>query len=162
MQFQGMVSQNTYQKVLGAADSLEPKASRLFEKALRSPNGLHRLLGQQVQPIPVFDEVYAQARMKHQYDMGTRSVRLDQIVGTLNRDTDFDARFRPIQRHSENRWLRVATAMLRGVDLPPLELVKVGDQYFVKDGHHRVSVARALGYQYLDAHISAYEFEEAA
>ena len=52
-----------------------------------------------------------------------------------------------------------ATAMLRRVDLPPVELIQVGDDYYVQDGHHRVSAARALGYGYVDAIVVVWEIE---
>ena len=73
---------------------------------------------------------------------------------------DFDAQFRPTQTHSQGRWLSVATARLQGVPLPPVELIQVGDTYFVRDGHHRVSVARALGELDIDAEVRVWRAAE--
>jgi hypothetical protein len=78
--------------------------------------------------------------------MGSRlaEVRVTQIVGTVARAGDFDSDFRLLNRELRNRWREVAVAMGRGVD-PPVELIQLGELYFVVDGHHRVSVARTLG-----------------
>ena len=152
-----------YKKQLGAADSLEPKASQLFERVFNPSNGrgLWALFTKAITPMPIFDEIYAEARLTGQHYQGMRPIKVSSIIGTLDRNTDFDAAFRPTQRHSENRWLRVATAMLRGVELPPIQLIQVEEAYYVKDGHHRVSVARALDFGYLDAEIIVYAYETA-
>ena len=75
-----------------------------------------------------------------------REIPLDAIVATLepNRATEFDSDFRPA-RHMRERWTRVWLAEQRGAGLPPISVVPVGDAYAVRDGHHRVSVARARG-----------------
>jgi hypothetical protein len=78
--------------------------------------------------------------------MGRRlaEVPVGQIVGTVARAGDFDGDFRLLNRELRNRWREVAGAMGRGVE-PPVELIQLGELYFVVDGHHRVSVARTLG-----------------
>jgi hypothetical protein len=58
------------------------------------------------------------------------------------------------------RWLRVAEAYRRGMSLPPVQLIKAGESYFVRDGHHRISVARALGQQEIDAEVVVWEVDE--
>jgi hypothetical protein len=143
---------------LGSADSLEPKASQLFERSYRPKHelNLRSLLGHRSSALPQIDESVVNSQLANRYDGGTHAVEVSKISGTFNKQIDFDAQFHPTQRHSENRWLRVATAFLRGVELPPVELAEVDGQYFVKDGHHRVSVARALGYRYLDANIEVW------
>ena len=153
-----------YRAKLGAADSLEPRASQLFERVYTplKRSGLGRLFNKTTQPVPVFSEVYGALHMTGQHYQGMHTVDVTRIVGTMDRDADFDVDFRPIQRHSELRWLKVATAMLRGVELPPIQLIQIGEDYYVKDGHHRVSVARALEFGYLDAEVIVYEFEDAA
>ncbi|MDQ4084896.1 MAG: hypothetical protein M3165_03685 [Actinomycetota bacterium] len=72
-------------------------------------------------------------------------VPLADVVGTLNRVGDFDQDFRLTNPALRSRWKDLALAMEAGLDPPPVELIQVGDLYFVVDGHHRVSVARALG-----------------
>lgn len=86
--------------------------------------------------------------------MGRRrdEVPVAQIVGTLGRPGDFDTEFRLRNRELRERWQRVAEAMARGVEAP-VELIQLGELYFVVDGHHRVSVARALGREMVSAHV---------
>lgn len=89
--------------------------------------------------------------------VGIRLVPIHQIRGSEGRQADFDADFRPLSSHNMHRWLNVATAQLKGMTLPPVDLIQVGDIYFVQDGHHRVSVARALGRQTIEAHVLVWE-----
>ena len=84
---------------------------------------------------------------------GTRPVRISQIRGSEGRCRDFDQEFNPRSEKNLGRWISVAQAKLRGVVLPPVALIQVGDTYFVRDGHHRISVAHALGEEYIDAEI---------
>ena len=84
---------------------------------------------------------------------GTRPVRISQIRGSEGRCQDFDQEFNPRSEKNLARWLSVAQAKLKGVVLPPVELIQVGEVFFVRDGHHRISVAHALGEEYIDAEI---------
>ena len=86
--------------------------------------------------------------------VGLKVVTLDAIVGTIDRGRDFDRSFRPTSARLRSRWEHIATAMRRGEALPPVDLLKVGEIYFVRDGHHRVSVARALGRTDIDAYVT--------
>jgi hypothetical protein len=86
--------------------------------------------------------------------IGTKVVTLDAIVGTIDRGRDFDRRFRPTSARVRSRWEQIAAAMRRGESMPPVDLLKVGEIYFVRDGHHRVSVARELGRADIDAHVT--------
>jgi hypothetical protein len=86
-------------------------------------------------------------------------VRLDQIKGsTSSRCHDFDNQFRPLQSHTQTRWLSVAAAY-RSRDLAPVDLIKVDNAYFVVDGHHRLSVAQALGQTEITANVIDYAIE---
>jgi hypothetical protein len=82
-----------------------------------------------------------------------RTVPLSQIRGSEGRSDDFDCDFNPLQAHHKACWLNIATARQRGKALPPVELVQVGDIYFVLDGHHRISVARAMGQSDIEARV---------
>jgi hypothetical protein len=88
---------------------------------------------------------------------GLRSVPLHQIQGSEGRAQEFTRDFRPLREHTQERWRRVATAMARGYALPPVDLIKIGDIYFVRDGHHRVSVAKARGGVAIDAQVVVWE-----
>lgn len=85
---------------------------------------------------------------------GLRTVSLARIRGSEGRSEDFSARFRPLTAHNRERWLRVAVAHLKGIVLPPVELIQVGDDYYVRDGNHRVSVARAFGQESIEALVT--------
>jgi hypothetical protein len=87
------------------------------------------------------------------YSAGLQLVAIDQIQGSQGRCRDFDRAFYPRQHHSQSRWLQVATARALGMALPPVALVQVGNIYFVRDGHHRISVARALGQTEIEAEV---------
>ena len=84
---------------------------------------------------------------------GIRTVPVSQIRGSEGRSNDFDRDFNPLQDHTKGRWLSIAAAREQGKTLPPVKLVQVGDVYFVLDGHHRISVARALGQRDIDAEV---------
>ena len=83
-----------------------------------------------------------------------QTINLGQIRGSVGRQRDFDAGFHPIETHTEQRWMRVATAREEGRGLPPVQLIRVGEIFFVQDGHHRVSVARARGELDIEAEVT--------
>jgi hypothetical protein len=87
---------------------------------------------------------------------GAAQVPVRNIVGSVNRYRDFDRDFNPLRDDDRERWARVAEAVLEGVTLPPVDLLKIGDVYVVRDGNHRVSVARHFGVEYLDAVVTEY------
>jgi len=84
-----------------------------------------------------------------------QNIRVDQIIGTLNRETDFDRQFRPLNRHSLDHWIN-AYIQHEQDGWAPIIVHKAGDQYYVEDGHHRVSVARAIGMDFMEANIWEY------
>lgn len=96
-----------------------------------------------------------------QCPLGAKMVRISDIQGSEDRAGDFDRSFNPLQIHTKSRWLSIATARLNGQAMPAVELIKVGEAYAVRDGHHRISVAKALGEEYIDAHVIAFELASA-
>jgi hypothetical protein len=90
-----------------------------------------------------------------QHSIGLVTVTVEKIIGTVNRNEDFDNEFWPRRQETTmHRWLSIVKARYLGEHLPPIELRKVGDAYFVVDGHHRVSVARQQGQMYIDAYVT--------
>ena len=98
-------------------------------------------------------DVRATCRVRSQHYAGIRTVPIRQIRGSEGRCGDFDASFRPLKEHNKERWMGLAAAQQLGAVLPPVELIQVGDAYFVRDGHHRISVAQAMGQQAVDAEV---------
>jgi uncharacterized ParB-like nuclease family protein len=91
-----------------------------------------------------------------QHHEGLRMIPLSQIVGSEGRCGDFDRGFRPLKTHTRQRWFSIARAHLAEVALPPVDLIRVGDEYYVRDGNHRVSVARAFGLKAIEAMVTEY------
>jgi hypothetical protein len=102
-------------------------------------------------------EVEATCTVNSRRYAGIRTVPIEQIRGSEGRSTDFDRYFHPLQDHTRGRWLSIARAREQGKALPLIDLVQVGDIYFVLDGHHRISVARALGQQDIEAKVMAWQ-----
>jgi hypothetical protein len=101
-----------------------------------------------------YEEVVAALGFVSEHSTGLHVVPLDSIVGSVDRSRDYDRRFRPTSRRTRGRWEQIAAAARRGESFPPVDLLRVGELYFVRDGHHRVSVARALGRTDIDAYVT--------
>ena len=104
------------------------------------------------------DAVRAVCALQACYHDGVQSVAINRIRGSEGRCHDFDVGFRPLRSHNKERWVRIAAARLMRTPLPPVTLTLVGDRYFVVDGHHRISVARALGQTEIDAEVTVCAF----
>lgn len=97
--------------------------------------------------------------IKSSHYAGLRAVSIDDIRGTEGRVDDFDAAFDPLNERTRDRWQGIYAARAQYNDLPPVELIQVGRVYFVRDGHHRISVARDLGGQAVDAEVTVWDVE---
>ena len=100
-----------------------------------------------------FDEIRSRLHLHEELYQGVRDVPLDHIVGSVGRYKDFTATFLPKRGNMRDRWSRIYALANSMAGPPPIELYKVGDAYFVRDGNHRVSVARELGAKSIQAHI---------
>src|SRR5207302_8938181 len=101
-----------------------------------------------------YEEVIEALGFAGEHALGLQVVPIASIVGTVDRGRDFDRRFRPTSGRVRSRWEQIAAAMRRGEAMPPVDLYRIGEIYFVRDGHHRVSVACALGRQEIDAYVT--------
>jgi hypothetical protein len=101
-----------------------------------------------------YEDVIAAAGYVEERDLGLQVIETDSVVGTVDRTRDFDRAFRPTSGRSRARWERIAVAYRTGESLPPIRVRRVGDMHFVVDGHHRVSAARALGLDKIDARVT--------
>jgi len=100
-----------------------------------------------------FEDVRRQLHVQTQHEGGNREVVIDQIVGSVGRYRDFDRAFLPRQDRTHGRWESIDRAHHDGLGLPAIELYRIGETYFVKDGNHRVSVARERGQKFIDARV---------
>jgi hypothetical protein len=120
--------------------------ARLVRRLRRAPDDVNLILP--------FDEVVAALGMQGERSLGLQTIRLDTVVGTVDSRRDFDRRFRPTSSRVRERWERLALAQRRGEPIPPIDVYRVGGLHFVKDGHHRVSIAVATGQQLIDAYVT--------
>jgi len=103
-----------------------------------------------------FDEVKQKLRLRDDRYLGLRDIPLDNIVGSVGRYKDFNRNFLPRRTINKDRWKAVDALTLGLEGFPPIEVYKVGDAYFVLDGNHRVSVARANGMQTIEAYVTEF------
>jgi hypothetical protein len=120
--------------------------SRLTARLRREPGDVNVILP--------FDEVVAALGRRGERRLGLQAIDLDSIVGTVDRRREFDRRFRPTSGRVRPRWERINVAQRRGDAMPPIDVYRIGELHFVKDGHHRVSVARALGHKDINAYVT--------
>jgi hypothetical protein len=120
--------------------------SRLSTWLRREPDDVNIMLP--------FHEVVEALGYLGEHRIGLRVIKLDSIVGTVDRSRDFDRRFRPTSARVRERWERLALASRRGEEIPPIEVYRVGELHFIIDGHHRVSVALAQGLSTIEAMVT--------
>ncbi|NOH02794.1 MAG: hypothetical protein HND47_12945 [Chloroflexi bacterium] len=116
-------------------------------------NQVFSVLSGQRNNLLSYDEVKEKLRIGGPIYRGVKTVRVEQIVGSLNRYHEFDRAFLPKEDQLASRWQKVDRAFYEDIHLPPVVLYKVGQIYFVVDGHHRVSVAREQGQEFIEAEV---------
>lgn len=84
---------------------------------------------------------------------GVHVIPTGSIIGSEGKTADFDLGFHPMRKTTRDRWINVAVAYMGGFPLPPIQVIEIGEAYFIRDGHHRVSVSRAFGQVAMDAEI---------
>ncbi|MBK6325788.1 MAG: hypothetical protein IPF56_07570 [Chloroflexi bacterium] len=127
-----------------------------FQRALRRGflrKLVARITGQENELLP-YSEVRSQLPFQGQHDLGQQTIPIDKIVGSVGRYRDFDRAYLPTQTATAQRWIGISKARYKDIDLPPIEAYKIGEVYFVKDGNHRVSVARERQQVFIDAYVT--------
>ena len=132
-------------------ESIQVEAQADYARVLR--RNLFRKLFGKVGKLESFENVYTGLKSKSRVDRGQMPVPITQITGSLGRENDFDTDFNPRSKRNRQRWISIWYAYQQGISLPSVALHKVGDRYFVEDGHHRISVAKALGEEFVDAEV---------
>jgi hypothetical protein len=120
--------------------------SRLTTFLRREPDDVNLILP--------YDEVVRALGRVGKQELGVQAIPLGSIVGSVDRRRDFDRAFRPTSSQVRARWERIAAARRRGEEMPPIDVIRVGEVHFVRDGHLRVSVAMALGESDIDANVT--------
>jgi hypothetical protein len=120
--------------------------------------GLKRRFGRLVGEgtLRSFEEVRRSSGAYGGMRRGRRTVQVDRIVGSAGKHDQFDDTFMPLRGASPERWKRIDRAYGSGVELPPVSLDGIEGDYFVQDGHHRVSVARFPGAGWIDADVTEF------
>jgi hypothetical protein len=115
---------------------------------------ISRLLAPDRENLLPFTEVKAILRPASEIYMGMDAVSVDRIVGSEGRYRDFNRHFLPRREFLRSRWISIDMAHYNDIPLPPVRLYEVGGVYFVRDGNHRVSVARMRGQTMIDAEVT--------
>src|SRR5512138_1941052 len=137
------------------SDQISEQARADFQRARFKAfiNRVRATLSGQPTTLLSYDEIKEKLRIGGPIYRGVQTVRVDQIAGSLNRYHEFDRVFLPASDKLAARWQSVNRAFYQEISLPPVVLYKVGEVYFVVDGHHRVSVAREQGQIYIEAEV---------
>jgi hypothetical protein len=136
---------------------VDEQVDKDFGRALRRAS-LHRLrdriFGRSAHGhVLSFEEAKGALTQWSQVYRGMKTVEVEKITGSVGRCRDFDESFLPVKVSMCCRWGRVDRAYHQGVELPAVSLYKIGENYFVRDGNHRVSVARYHGAVAIDAEV---------
>jgi hypothetical protein len=147
-----MMNQTDLIKKQAADDFSKARTKEIFSQIMHfvDPNK-NKLLS--------LDDVKEILKPKTESYKGMRTVAIDLIVGSEGRYQDFNKFFLPKSENLRSRWERVDEARLSDIILPPIQLYEIGGVYFVRDGNHRVSVAKAQGVEMVDAEITSLSTE---
>ena len=134
---------------------LNSRASQDFERSYRGRfwRKLNAWLKGKSNELLPYDVVREQIPFDGQRDLGIQTIAIDKIVGSVGRYRDFDRAFFPTQETTSARWINIRKAHYRAIELPPIDVYKIGEVYFVRDGNHRVSVARERKQAFIDAQV---------
>jgi len=138
--------------LLEAREQFDTARRRAFWRAVARVPGRYQTLR-----LPDLNRVLSAARFETQASRGVQEIRLDKVVGTVSvaKQIDFDSAFLPLARRQRERWARLYAFMSAGYeDVPPIEVFQLEDNYYVIDGHHRVSIARELGRDRIEAKVT--------
>lgn len=120
--------------------------TRLAQRLWREPDDVNVVLP--------YDEVVAALGIVGEWYLGVELISLHSVVGSVDRARDFDRQFRPTSSRGRERWQRIDQAQRRGQPMPPISVYRIEDLHFVRDGHHRVSVAKSLGWRSIEAEVT--------
>ncbi len=140
------------------SDILSTTSNEKFSEARRLAflKSVVHFLDKEANDLLSFEEIRTRLQLRHARDLGVQEIEVDKIVGSMGRYSDFTREFYPLRDSQANRWRRIYDLTNSLAGFPPIEALKVGEAYFVRDGNHRVSVARANGAKMIEAHVTEY------
>jgi len=135
------------------------EASRLYDLARKQGvmGKIWSTLTRHSQNLLDLETTCRKVDVSNRHYAGVQTVAIEQIQGSEGRSREFDMHFHPLQSYTRERWLNMAVAQKQGRSLPPVELIRIGDIYFVRDGHHHISVAQMLGQEQIEAIVTVWE-----
>lgn len=138
-------------------NSIDPRSSNSFDEARIHAlyDGIRALLARRSNSLISFDVIRQRLGPSGESYKGLQSIPVDKIVGSENRHQDFSLGFRPKKNMSRHRWTKIDQAFKEMQNLPAIVVYEIGGLYFVRDGNHRVSVAKDQGIAFIDAEVSS-------
>ncbi|HDQ72185.1 MAG TPA: universal stress protein [Chloroflexi bacterium] len=112
-----------------------------------------RLTGKSIELLP-YEDVRRKLKAGGKKNKKLKEIPIDAIVGSVGRYKDFTRSFLPRTNSDEDRWVQVKGAVTNMTGLPPIEVYQIDQAYFVLDGNHRVSIARDLGADHIQAYVT--------
>ena len=142
-------------------DFSKAKSEEDFNKAHAKAfiNEIQHLLSPEEASLISLNDVKQMIKSNAETYIGMKVIPIDKIVGSEGRYKDFDNRFFPKSTHLKNRWQHVDEAALNDITLPPIKVYEIAGLYFVRDGNHRVSVAKTRGTEFIDAEVVSLQSE---
>ncbi len=137
--------QSTFNVELEAQDKLENYRLRRLIRQLMHPWQKLNLCS--------FTDAYGAQKSRNQLDKGICLIPVDKIIGSVSDNRNFDNRFYPRESVMDERWTKLYIGFLQGDAIPPIDVYQIGEHFYIEDGHHRVSVARAIGQLMIEAHV---------
>ncbi len=146
----------TQEEMENQSQALKAEGRAVFERARFSAfwEEMQELLLQRPVGLLSFNEVKQRLHLSEQHYVGLENIPLASIVGSVGRYRDFTRDFLPKKNDMIHRWSGVYSGMNDMTGVPPIDVYKVDDVYFVKDGNHRVSIARRLGFETIEAYVT--------
>ena len=142
---------------IGFSEQTDGDFSRAHNKALI--NEIQHFLNPEEASLISLSDLKKLLKPNNETYQGMQTIPVASIVGSEDRYNDFDNQFFPKSTHLKNRWESIDRAHLESIILPPVNLYELGGLYFVRDGNHRVSVARARGIEFIDAEVTSLRTE---
>lgn len=122
-------------------------------------NEIQHLLSPEEASLISLNDVKQLIRPINETYLGMKVIPIDKIIGSEGRYKDFDNNFFPKSSHLRHRWEHVDEAAIKSITLPPIKVYEIDGLYFVRDGNHRVSVAKARGTEFIDAEVVTLQSE---